>query len=211
MNWAIFLVLATCAACPTWFNTVGWIDIGPTGTLAKLSNDQTIGPIPLGFNFNFYGQVFSSVYINSNGILTFANLTFESFPTCSYAPPQPTLQVLYEDLNPAGVDSLYYQSLLYCPYATWNGRCFVVQFNNYHNIAPGGGQGLSAGTFEAIILADGRIAYQYKTAPADYGWNAAIGIAGATGSCFYDCQTGDNLISSGLTVEFPSTGARARI
>jgi uncharacterized repeat protein (TIGR01451 family) len=44
------------------------------------NDDSSIGPIPIGFTINFFGQEYSSLYINNNG-----NVTFE-YPMSTYTP-----------------------------------------------------------------------------------------------------------------------------
>src|SRR5262245_34422347 len=51
--------------------TFSFFDIAATGTQLFLFDDQVSSAIPIGFSFNFYGFVYSSVFISSNGFITF--------------------------------------------------------------------------------------------------------------------------------------------
>jgi hypothetical protein len=49
-----------------------WVDISTTGTLIPgMSDDNFVGPIDLGFEFSFYWQKYTQVYIGSNGYIMF--------------------------------------------------------------------------------------------------------------------------------------------
>ncbi|MEY3443917.1 MAG: hypothetical protein RLZZ519_2198, partial [Bacteroidota bacterium] len=45
------------------------IDVG--GTSVGLTDDAITGALPIGFNFNFYGNVYSQFVISSNGFISF--------------------------------------------------------------------------------------------------------------------------------------------
>lgn len=56
-----------------------WTDIASSGDSVTFNwvvnnRDGISGAIPLGFNFPFYGQSFSEVYVHSNGFITFTEL-----------------------------------------------------------------------------------------------------------------------------------------
>ena len=50
-----------------------WIDLAATGTEAEFStrDDDSFGPISLGFEFNFYENTYTELYVSTNGLLTF--------------------------------------------------------------------------------------------------------------------------------------------
>ena len=50
-----------------------WKDLTSGGTEAEFSSrdDDTVGPISMGFGFKFYENVYSELYISTNGMLTF--------------------------------------------------------------------------------------------------------------------------------------------
>jgi hypothetical protein len=44
---------------------------GTTKWESHLRDDQVIGPIPIGFPFRFYGNLYTSVYVSTNGFISF--------------------------------------------------------------------------------------------------------------------------------------------
>ena len=53
--------------------TYEWVDISSIGVPLTLGDDDNQGPFDLGFDFSFYGNDFSSLYICSNGFLSFTS------------------------------------------------------------------------------------------------------------------------------------------
>ena len=51
--------------------TFEWVDISATGTPIFLGDDRSVGPVGIGFPFNFYDTDWTGLYINSNGFLSF--------------------------------------------------------------------------------------------------------------------------------------------
>jgi surface protein len=61
-------------------------EIAGTGTnITGLGDDNFSGPIPIGFNFTFYGTSYSQLYVGSNGVISFG-----SGQSGSYGSAQPT-------------------------------------------------------------------------------------------------------------------------
>jgi hypothetical protein len=75
----------------TWKNsndtngpTFNWIDISTTGTeVIGLTDDNSIGMINMGINFNYYGISYNAIKIGSNGWVSFNNVSniASCFPT----------------------------------------------------------------------------------------------------------------------------------
>ncbi len=136
--------------------TYSWVDISGLGTAIALGDDAASGPLPLGFNFPFYENNYSEVFIGSNGILTFgAGSTSRlntALPTTSV--PNDMIAMWWDDLDPAEGGNIYY-------YYDASGDRFIVTFANIQNYISGGGTG--ALTFQAILYPNGRIILQYAT------------------------------------------------
>ena len=91
--------------------TYGWIDISGSGTPLNLSDDSGAN-VGLPFNFIFYGQSRTSVYVCSNGFIQFGDSdnTYSngSLPQSSMGH---MLAVFWDDLNPGSGGQIYYQSI----------------------------------------------------------------------------------------------------
>jgi len=149
-----------------------WQDISTTGTpIEGIDDDSVTEPIPLGFDFPFYGANQSQIYISSNGFLSFDNTS----SGCCAGQPLPRddyinhiIAWLWYDLHPME-GTVHYE--LVEP-----GR-FVVQFTNY-------GEYAASGTIDAqvILESSGRITLQYANIQNNMQVsNASIGIENSTG------------------------------
>ncbi len=90
-----------------------FIDISGTGTatldLSQDNNDKLLGPFPIGFTFNFFGENYTEFWISTNGFITFNP---DSGPGAGGGEPIPsagipnnTITLLWTDLNPSGAPS----------------------------------------------------------------------------------------------------------
>ena len=70
-----------------------WQDIVSTGTLATnwiatgtfdAKDEGYAGPFAIGFDFNFYGNTKTQVYVSSNGLLVFNTLSSEHIYECRH-------------------------------------------------------------------------------------------------------------------------------
>ena len=150
-------------------------DISASGTFVPLTDDAMSGAVPIGFSFNFYGNIYSEVYISSNGFFTFSSgqsngcCSGEDLPEPS--DPNNLVAGFWEDLNlPQG--NIRYETLGVAP-----DREFVVGFyDNPHFI------GGVAVTFEMILHeSTNNIEFQYGDAPSDGGTHT-VGVENANGT-----------------------------
>jgi hypothetical protein len=154
---------------------VAFIDISGTGTTILSFSHTVSAEIPLGFTFDFYGQSYSSVFVSTNGFLTFLPDQGEgccgSDPLPSPFAPNGLVSGLWAHLHlPPGI--VLTQTLGAAP-----NRQFVLQFEGVQNFS----------TFTApvdtweIILYEGtnEIVVQYESAG---------GIAGLVSAGIEDAQ-----------------------
>ncbi len=180
-----------------------WIDISATGQSAVMfgvdsfyGDDNISEPIPLGFDFNYYGISRSYFQADINGSL------FLSTPTAWYKPYPDTywnedgnlfnymyqvpgyrnmpslISVFWDDLEAVeGTGNVYFQTFGEAP-----DRYCVVQWNNLKFRAGTGAQNLQ---FEVILHENGDIVMQYlnvatgqtgSNIPHDFGQSATVGI-----------------------------------
>ncbi len=146
----------------------GWVDISD-GTSISMADDSNHGPFDLGFPVDFYGNIFSSVNICSNGFVSFTasvtDYTNDGIPDT--AEPNNLLAVFWDDMNPADGGMVYYKS------EPENSR-FIVTFAGVPHYNSGGAE-----TFQVIINADGSIVYQYEVVDTPTG--CTVGIENAAG------------------------------
>ncbi len=165
-----------------------WIDISTTGTLVSgLLDDNSIGPVGLGFNFHYYWQDYNAIKLGSNGWLGFDNTS--NIAHCFPYIPDPAaigqadnfLAPLMADLNFAvGSGKMYY----------WSNQkdTFIVAYHNVPFWQQGAPGWIGDMTFQAILSAqDSSIVFQYKTMNATIPVNACaqdlvVGIESMTGN-----------------------------
>ncbi|MCK4460592.1 MAG: hypothetical protein KAW46_02250, partial [candidate division Zixibacteria bacterium] len=141
-------------------------------------DDNYVGPLDLGFDFPFYGNLYSYIYIGSNGVIGFSptgmNARIET-PIPDTATPNNIVALLWDDLNPDDGDNP--DAHVYMD--TTGGRC-VIQFVDYPEYNASAGDVVNA---EVILEADGSIKLQYLTiAPGFDVLSCAVGIENSDGT-----------------------------
>ncbi len=158
-----------------------WVDISSRGTrVIGLTDDNNIGPIPIGWEFPYYWYTINHMWIGSNGYVEFDNgynyaHPFAAIPTA--APPNDYMAVLTGDLDfSRGNPSCYYWSN--------NADSFVVSWINVGEF----GYIDSTHTFQLILTgADTTITYQYGVNHGRFldsggATETVIGIENVTGT-----------------------------
>ena len=165
----------TAAAVPFAFE-----DISSTGTVigGLTGADDVSVSIPLGFPFPFYGTSHTSVFVSSNGLLTFgsANTSFTNADLTT-SPTQAAIAPFWDDQIVSSTGRVLYQVL-------GSGATLrqVIQWNQT-SFFSGGAAGDTI-TYQAVLYADGRIQLNYAdlssgTAPGNEGASATVGVKGA--------------------------------
>jgi len=153
--------------------TFEWIDISSIGTQVVLTDDDNEGPFNIGFDFSYYDVDFSSLYICSNGFVSFTStstsLSNRTIPTNSE--PNNLLSIFWDDLNPNNGGAVYYYQ------DTENDR-FIVSYDGVPHYSSYG-----ALYFQVILNRDGSIYYNYASMDDGGHGNdgATIGIENGTG------------------------------
>lgn len=174
----------TAAAVPFSFT-----DISGTGTVvAGLTNqDDTAVSVGIGFTFGFYASTSSSVFVSSNGLLTFGsgNTTFTNADLTT-SPVQAAIAAFWDDLHAGGgaaSSNVFTQTS-----GAAGSRQFIVQWNDVRFFS--GGTPGDTLTLQAILFeATGDILFNYLdlvsgTAGGNNGASATVGVknVGAQGS-----------------------------
>lgn len=150
-----------------------WVDIATTGTAVLVEGDDVVSaPIPLGFEFPFYGTEYSSIRAGSNGFISFTSTAtaYMNLDLPSVSAPPSLLAVFWDDLNlnlPASGD-VFSQIV--------DGR-MVVQWNGVARY----GTAIPL-TFQVILDPWGGIIFQYLSVAAGTLTSATVGIQDATGT-----------------------------
>ena len=102
-----------------------WIDIAETGSVLTLNDDAVTEALEIGFAFPYYDDVYTELYVSSNGYLGFisdgmTSLGSPGFPNVNN--PNAVIAGFWDDLNPSGTSSVLYEA------QPEEGR-FIVQYN----------------------------------------------------------------------------------
>ena len=186
--------LTTSLTCPPgvdfkWLNAAG-------GVNTNLREDDLFTMANLPFGFVFDGYTHTSLFISSNGYLTFGSdgTAWNNVAIPNSAAPDMFIAPFWDDLNPKAGGDIYYATFGHPP-----NRRFVVEWNSvprYSLSGPNNGEG--ALTFQ-VVLGEGQdgIVFQYQAliGPNTSGGSATVGIefAGGAGGLQYSYNTPGSL------------------
>ncbi len=167
-----------------------WIDVSSIGQPLSFSDDDNQGPFGLGFDVQFYENMFNSIRICSNGWFSFTSTSTSLFNSSipNSAEPNNLMAPFWDDLNPSQGGSIYFY--------TNNVDTAIVQ---YDAVPHYGGSGTY--TFQAILTADGNITFQYLSVSGTLNSNT-VGIENADGSIGLEVAYNQNYAADGLAVQF---------
>ncbi len=172
-----------------------WVDITGSGTQLHLGDDDNQGPFWLGWTFPFYAENRESVYVCSNGWLSFTSNShqFHHYPIPNPRDPNSLIGPLWLDLDPSQGGEVYY--LTDIP----NGR-FVLSWVGVplHNTS-------DSCTFQVIIENSGNILFQYLKVPPGLD-SCTVGIENDSGTVgleyFFDGAPLENRLHDSLAIKF---------
>jgi subtilisin family serine protease len=178
-----------------------WVDISAIGTPVAWSNgtvdDGYTDPIPMGIGFEFYGVVYNSIVISTNGWLSFlpqtnSHLYNENIPDEST--PNAIIAVEWDDMDGGTEGQVYYY------YDTQN-NLFIVSWVDwpYYQYP----DGTAPHDFQAILDAnDNSITLQYGEIDGDYQADATIGIESETGMVGLGYAYNNSTVTTGMAIKF---------
>ncbi len=183
--------------------TFNWIDISGTGIdlIGSITDNQTVGPLPLGFTFNYFGNNYTEFYIGANGFVSFSAAPgFTAFP---YPIPSPSsadnvVAGYWKDLDPTNLNvsgkHLYYAQ---------SGGDMVITYENYPQASADANGWI---TFQIIIQQSGNVKIQYSNSGTSFNVDdGTVGIEnsdGTKGILYRHRQYGGAIFSSPLALEF---------
>lgn len=156
-----------------------WEEITTTGTLITGWSNLTggfAGPIPIGFDFKFYGATYTELYVGTDGYVSFGqgyNYVPHYTPPDDSEPNNAIFSLNYDTilLDYGIASAVYYQTF-------HNPNRLVIEYVNLYEWDDSNPQ-----TVQMILYANGDILMQYKQLPADlgYNYNYLPGIENVTG------------------------------
>lgn len=170
-----------------------WTDIASTGTRIAVSagNDEFVtAPLTLGFNMPFYGTLFPSVRICSNGWISFtakeSDYIYKNLPDSTA--PENMIAALWRDLDPSRPGAAIH-------YKKTDASTFVIQFTN----VPIYQFDTLLCSFQIVLKSDGTITLYYKR--TDMPSNGMAGFQDATRTKGITLTTQPNFLQPSLAVQ----------
>ena len=177
-----------------WGPKYNWIDIQETGTIITgldYSFEEFVGPFSLGFDFNFYGNIYKQFYVQSNGLISFnvGPITYQNQQIPAADEYNNIIAWMWTYMYPTDIAKIYYQQL---------SSFTVIQFVDYEIGYSG------SVNAEVRIYKSGKIVIQYKDFSDDaYLYQYSIGIENADGTIGTQAAYNDRYYLHGeLAIEF---------
>lgn len=170
-----------------------FVDISTTGTGVTLGDDAAV-EIALPINFSFFGEVQTSLFISSNGLISFggANTAYANTALPDGVASGGIIAGLWDDLNPSAGGEIDY-------FATEDS--FIIQYTNVPKYGVTG----SVNTFQIILHDDNTIELQYKKI-TDSGSSASVGVENFDGSDGTQFAFNETLLHNKMAILFTPTG-----
>ncbi len=175
--------------------TYQWQDISTSGTrMSTVSGcDDCYQAQPLSFSFPFYGNTFDTLFVSSNGYITFGTGSSQitNYPLPSTSAPANLIDALHDDLYPSSGGDIYFEDY---------GNRVIVQFTNVYPISGSGSY-----TFQIVLEQSGTIYLYYDnlTGPLT---GATIGIQNGTRDDGLTVAYNTSYLKNGLAVKFSLGG-----
>ena len=122
-------------------------DYNWNGTL----DDGYTSAIPIGFDFKFYGTNYSSLYLTTNGFLSFTSLTSAYYSNATIptsALPNNIIAPFWDDLDGRTQGTVHYLS---------EPDKFTIQYTNWQKYS-----GTGSLTFQIVLKSNDRIMFYYN-------------------------------------------------
>jgi hypothetical protein len=175
-----------------------WNDISTTGTEVtnwvatgtfEPKDEGYAGPLPIGFDFKFYGSPKTQVYVSSNGALLFNTINSNIF-TNSAIPdtdvPNGFIAPFWDDLDGRTQGTVHYKQ---------EDNKFIVQFTNWQKYSATGSL-----TFQIVLQSNGKIFFYYNNMSATLN-SATVGIENANGNDGLQIAYNSSYVTNNLAVQ----------
>jgi hypothetical protein len=172
-------------------------DITASGTeITDVAGGDGTVEVPLSFGFDFYGETYTSAFINANGFVAFQAPTSFTTWVNSQIPVDNAVNNMiagfWHDFEPQNGDgSLHYADL---------GDQFIIQWTNTTEFS---GEADETLTFQIVLHIDGNIDVLYENVTSASFLNAGtVGIENADGSDGAQVAFNTNYVTDGLALRF---------
>ncbi|MCK4880538.1 MAG: hypothetical protein KAS82_07755, partial [Bacteroidales bacterium] len=120
------------------------------------ADERRWGPLPIGFDFDFFGNTYSEFFVSSNGMVTFGSGSnaFNNLSIPDATKPHNYIAAFWDDLIVHNTGDIMYQTIGTAP-----NRKLVIQFNNMSFW----GSDILLGTMQVILYeGSNNIQIQYR-------------------------------------------------
>lgn len=195
----------------TWSDTVtfNWIDASSgTNTGLTEADDDVVGPINIGFNFEYYENTYSQLYISTNGVISFGEGVWEFSNQEIPKPSSPNnlIAIFWDDLcaNYADYNS---GAVYYRRGGTTPNRYLVIEWYEISRLYYS-----DRLTFQVILFENGDILMQYLSLNGDLT-STTVGIEDAIGSDGLQYLHNYSGLSNNKAIRFyrPAPSARVKV
>ncbi len=171
-----------------------WVDISTSGTRLEdvSTTDDEFEEVDLTFAFPFYGNSYSSVFVGTNGFLTFGtgHTTYINDALPGTSCPPNLIAPFFDDLDPRDASShVYFQDF---------GDSAIVQYELFRHYSYSSSE--DRYTFQVVLHADGQIDYYYESMEGVLN-SATIGIQDASQTQGLQVAYNQAYVYDGLAVE----------
>jgi hypothetical protein len=187
----------TCAVVSPWEVTdYEWVDITGDGTPLPGADDANYGPFDLGFTFEFYGNVFTSVNICTNGWASFSSTSTAYFNACIPDPsefnPNDVVYPFWDDMNSSSGGTIYY-------YADAANQRFIISWEGVFKYGTS-----DPYTFQIILGADNSVKFNYSDVLDPSSCTVGVENGDGTDAIQLLCNGGDVMYTpeNGTSVQF---------
>lgn len=170
--------------------TYNWTEISETGTL--LSNissvDDAFESIILAqFSFPFYGNNYTEVFVNSNGLITLGNgiNDYSNIGIPLVDNPDNFIALFWDDQNPSSAGEIYYKE---------ESDRLIVQYEAVASYS-----GTASFTYQAVLHSSGVIEFFYKEMVGDLE-SATVGVENSNGTDGLEIAYNEAYIQDGLAI-----------
>ncbi|MCD6162984.1 MAG: T9SS type A sorting domain-containing protein [candidate division Zixibacteria bacterium] len=172
-----------------WIDITGYADIIDFGDGL---DDGNSGAIPLGFSFDYYGNVFDSIGICTNGWASFTDFHIVEYGNVGIPDselPNNLLAPFYDDMNLEHGGNIYFY--------TNNSDTAII---TWHEVPDWRQEGIF--TFQIILTAPNNIKYQYYSMGPGRLNECTVGMENQNGSLGLQVARDENYIRDELAIAF---------